>query len=93
MATKTMRAGGAAQVQDQPIPVRTITNDDLRFALRQGLDDFLTMRGDISDRRADLYACRYRRRRDDDEPAADALLLPRRRRSRPARSGRCCRLL
>ena len=33
MATKTMRAGGAAQVQAQPIPVRTITNDDLRFAL------------------------------------------------------------
>jgi uncharacterized membrane protein len=47
MATKTMRAGGAAQVQAQPIPIRTITNDDLRFALGQGLDDFLTMRGDI----------------------------------------------
>jgi uncharacterized membrane protein len=29
------------------IPVRTITTDDLRSSLRQGLDDFLTFRGDI----------------------------------------------
>ncbi|HJP69949.1 MAG TPA: DUF2189 domain-containing protein, partial [Sphingomicrobium sp.] len=29
------------------IPVRTITNDDLRSSLRQGLDDFMTFRGDI----------------------------------------------
>ncbi len=29
------------------IPVLTITNDDLRLSLRQGLDDFGAMRGDI----------------------------------------------
>ena len=29
------------------IPVRTITNDDLRLSLRQGLEDFGAMRGDI----------------------------------------------
>ena len=29
------------------IPVRTITDDDLRWSLKQGLDDFLAMRGDI----------------------------------------------
>ena len=29
------------------IPVRTITDDDLRSSLRQGLDDFMTFRGDI----------------------------------------------
>src|SRR4051794_7635335 len=45
MATKTMR--GPAAAQSKTIPVRTITDEDLRFALKQGLDDFLTMRGDI----------------------------------------------
>ena len=29
------------------IPVRTITKDDLRASLRQGLDDFMAFRGDI----------------------------------------------
>ena len=29
------------------IPARKITNQDLRIALRQGLDDFLEMRGDL----------------------------------------------
>ena len=29
------------------IPVRKISNEDLRLSLRQGLDDFLTFRGDI----------------------------------------------
>src|SRR3954453_5929940 len=29
------------------IPVRKITNDDLRWSLRQGLGDFQTMRGDL----------------------------------------------
>src|SRR3954447_7982368 len=29
------------------IPVRQITDDDLRIALRQGLDDFLDLRGDL----------------------------------------------
>lgn len=33
--------------QPAPIPVRKITDDDLRASLRQGLDDFLTFRGDI----------------------------------------------
>lgn len=45
MATKTMRGTGAAR--SKTITVRTITDEDLRFALKQGLDDFLTMRGDI----------------------------------------------
>jgi uncharacterized membrane protein len=44
MATETL----ARSTQQSPhIPVRTITNDDLRFALQAGLDDFLAMRGDI----------------------------------------------
>jgi uncharacterized membrane protein len=30
-----------------PIPIRKIGHDDLRLSLRQGLDDFLTFRGDI----------------------------------------------
>jgi uncharacterized membrane protein len=46
MATKTMARGRAAQ-QSAEIPVRTITDENLRVALRQGLDDFLTFRGDI----------------------------------------------
>src|SRR5437868_13969088 len=29
------------------IPVRKITNDDLRWSLRQGLGDFQAMRGDL----------------------------------------------
>ncbi|WP_106639225.1 DUF2189 domain-containing protein [Allosphingosinicella vermicomposti] len=29
------------------LPVRRISNDDLRFALRQGMDDFMAKRGDI----------------------------------------------
>jgi uncharacterized membrane protein len=44
MATNTIARGSA---EAETIPVRTITNDDLRYALRQGLDDFLAMRGDI----------------------------------------------
>ena len=49
MASNTITDGKSAQAPDrtQQIPVRTITSDDLRFALRQGLDDFLAMRGDI----------------------------------------------
>jgi uncharacterized membrane protein len=31
----------------KPIPVRKITNDDLRLSLRQGLEDFGAMRGDL----------------------------------------------
>ena len=44
MATNTVSRSPA---QTRQIPVRTITNDDLRHALREGLDDFLAMRGDI----------------------------------------------
>jgi uncharacterized membrane protein len=36
------RAAGTKQ-----IPIRTISNDDLRWSLRQGLEDFRDMRGDI----------------------------------------------
>ncbi|GAA3886598.1 DUF2189 domain-containing protein [Sphingomonas limnosediminicola] len=46
MATNTMRET-QTPARAQQIPIRTITSDDLRFALKQGLDDFLTMRGDI----------------------------------------------
>lgn len=45
MATDTVAARRAARPKQ--IPVRKITDEDLRMALRQGLDDFLTMRGDI----------------------------------------------
>jgi|SRR5579884_2617782 len=45
MATKTMRGTPAARTRN--IPVRTITDEDLRWSLHQGLGDFLAMRGDI----------------------------------------------
>jgi uncharacterized membrane protein len=46
MATKTIvRRGGQRTAAE--IPVREIGKEDLRIALRQGLDDFLTFRGDI----------------------------------------------
>jgi uncharacterized membrane protein len=45
MASKSIAARNAAR--SKQIPVRTITNDDLRFALRQGFEDFRTFRGDI----------------------------------------------
>ena len=45
MATKSARRGASARTKT--IPIRVITEADLRFALEQGLDDFLTMRGDI----------------------------------------------
>lgn len=45
MATKTIPSG--ERLRAASIPVRTITDEDLRLALRQGLDDFLTFRGDI----------------------------------------------
>jgi len=46
MATKTVVRGGAAR-KAAKVPVRKISNQDLNVALRQGLDDFLTFRGDI----------------------------------------------
>jgi uncharacterized membrane protein len=45
MATNTIARGQPRKAQ--PIPVRTIGDADLRFALRLGLSDFLDMRGDI----------------------------------------------
>jgi uncharacterized membrane protein len=44
MATKTIARGPR---KAEPIPVRKIGDEDLRISLRQGLDDFLEMRGDI----------------------------------------------
>jgi uncharacterized membrane protein len=46
MATKTIVRGGA-QRKSAEIPVRRISHEDLSISLRQGLDDFLTFRGDI----------------------------------------------
>lgn len=46
MATNTIVRGGA-QRKAAEIPVRKISDEDLKFSLRQGLDDFLTFRGDI----------------------------------------------
>jgi len=43
MATKTIARGASRP----SIPVRKITHEDLSISLRQGLDDFLTFRGDI----------------------------------------------
>src|SRR6476659_4201432 len=45
MATKTIARGGARRAAE--IPVRKISMEDLSLSLRQGLDDFLTFRGDI----------------------------------------------
>jgi uncharacterized membrane protein len=45
MAVKTMSGGAAAGTK--AIPVRQITDEDLRASLLAGLDDFLAMRGDI----------------------------------------------
>src|SRR3954451_306273 len=45
MATKTIARGGSRKAAE--IPVRNIGHEDLSLSLRQGLDDFLTFRGDI----------------------------------------------
>jgi uncharacterized membrane protein len=45
MATNTISRSEPRKAE--PIPVRTIGDADLRFALRQGLSDFLDMRGDV----------------------------------------------
>lgn len=45
MATQTMSAGQAAK--SKQVPVRTISNEDLSYALRQGLEDFRDLRGDL----------------------------------------------
>jgi uncharacterized membrane protein len=45
MATKSVPARGSRR--SKQIPVRKISNEDLRWSLRQGLEDFRAMRGDI----------------------------------------------
>jgi uncharacterized membrane protein len=45
MATNTVARGAARK--PAKIPVRTINAEDLKIALRQGLDDFLDLRGDL----------------------------------------------
>ena len=45
MATQTMSASRSTRTK--PIPVRTITDEDLRFSLRQGWEDFGDLRGDL----------------------------------------------
>ena len=44
MATEILRSSPRGRAE---IPLRRITDQDLRIALRQGLDDFLEMRGDL----------------------------------------------
>jgi uncharacterized membrane protein len=46
MATQTVSAA-AARERTKPIPVRQITDEDLRFSLRQGYADFGDLRGDL----------------------------------------------
>jgi uncharacterized membrane protein len=46
MATKSIARSGASR-RAKEIPVRNIGREDLSIALRQGLDDFLTFRGDV----------------------------------------------
>jgi len=43
MATVAPRTPAKAK----PIPIRTITDDDLRWSLRQGWEDFRDLRGDL----------------------------------------------
>lgn len=45
MATNMISRGRPARLAE--IPVRKISDEDLRYALRRGLDDFFTFRGDI----------------------------------------------
>jgi len=45
MATRTVAS--RAPAKPRPIPIRKISDEDLRWSLRQGLEDFRAMRGDI----------------------------------------------
>ncbi|HET8750518.1 MAG TPA: DUF2189 domain-containing protein [Sphingomicrobium sp.] len=45
MATRSIAVQGSAR--KKPIPVRKITNDDLRLSLKRGFEDFQAMRGDL----------------------------------------------
>src|SRR5574338_387322 len=47
MATTNSSADQVRVRSTRKIPVRKITSDDLRFALKAGLEDFKDMRGDI----------------------------------------------
>lgn len=47
MATRTVSSRTRAPAKPRPIPIRKISDEDLRLSLRQGLDDFRAMRGDI----------------------------------------------
>lgn len=45
MATQTVSASRPARIK--PIPIRTINDEDLRWSLRQGWEDFNDLRGDL----------------------------------------------
>ncbi|HLO20146.1 MAG TPA: DUF2189 domain-containing protein, partial [Sphingomicrobium sp.] len=45
MATHTMSASSSARAKQ--IPIRTITDEDLRLSLKQGWEDFRDLRGDL----------------------------------------------
>ena len=84
MATNTIRRGVSRKTSR--IPVRKIGDEDLRIALRQGLDDFLDMRGDILFAGLIYTIIGARRRGDDHQAGADALFHSggcRRRAARP----------
>lgn len=43
----TRTVGASTPAKPRPIPIRTISDEDLRLSLSQGLEDFRAMRGDI----------------------------------------------
>ena len=47
MATRAPAADRRSAGRNKPITVRKISNEDIRWSLRQGLEDFRDMRGDI----------------------------------------------
>jgi uncharacterized membrane protein len=47
MATRTAASSARAPARGRSIPIRKISDEDLRWALREGLEDFRAMRGDI----------------------------------------------
>ena len=52
MATQSVAA--RRSTKPRQIPVRKITAEDLRISLRQGLDDFKELRGDLVHRKSAL---------------------------------------
>ena len=91
MATQTMSASRAARAK--PIPVRTITDEDLRASLRQGSRTSAILRGDLVFAGLIYTVIGLAAVVMTTSRAADALLLPRRRGSGPARAHRRGRLL